>query len=63
MAATAGSTPCGPDVGPILERVATYAEAGYDRLYLNQIGARQDEFFEFFREQLGPQLRELGHGS
>jgi G6PDH family F420-dependent oxidoreductase len=53
---TAESTPCGPDVGKIVEQVEEYAAAGYDRLYLNQIGPRQEEFFRFYRDELGPRL-------
>ena len=56
---TAESVPCGPDVDPILEQVKAYAEAGFDRLYLNQMGDRQDEFFKFYERELAPRLAEV----
>ena len=57
--ATAESTPCGPDVGPILEQVRAHLGAGVDFLYLNQIGPRQDEFFEFYADELGPAIADI----
>ena len=59
---TAEATPCGPDVGPILEHVQAYAEAGFDRLYLNQMGDRQDEFFTFYADELAARLEEVTSG-
>jgi G6PDH family F420-dependent oxidoreductase len=52
--------PCGPAVEPIVEAVERYVDAGFDRVYLNQIGGRQEEFFAFFGEQLRPALAEIG---
>lgn len=50
---------CGPDVEPILERVAEFADAGFTDVALVQIGgANQDPFFEFARDTLLPAVRE-----
>jgi G6PDH family F420-dependent oxidoreductase len=50
------STPCGPDVGPIVEAIRPYVDAGFDRIYLNQIGPDQAAFFAFFAKELGPAI-------
>jgi hypothetical protein len=46
----------GPDPGPYLESIKAYADAGFDELYIQQIGPRQDDFFTFFTKELEPQL-------
>ncbi|MBI5090125.1 MAG: TIGR03557 family F420-dependent LLM class oxidoreductase [Actinobacteria bacterium] len=51
--------PCGPDVGPIVEAVVQYRDAGFDRLYINQIGDDQEGFFEFFSAGLAPAIAEV----
>lgn len=56
---TAGSTPCGPDVEPVVESVKAFLDAGYDHLYFHQVGPDQEGFFRFWRDQLGPAVREL----
>ena len=56
----ADKIPCGPDVEPIVEAVQKYVDAGFDRVYLNQIGPDQDGFFRFFTRQLLPALRDIG---
>jgi G6PDH family F420-dependent oxidoreductase len=52
--------PCGPDVDPIVETVQKYIDAGFDRIYLNQVGPRQQEFFRFFEHELAPALASIG---
>jgi G6PDH family F420-dependent oxidoreductase len=52
--------PCGPDVGPIVDAVREYQDAGFDRLYINQIGDDQHAFFDFFTAELAPALTEIG---
>ena len=56
----AGKIPCGPDVEPIVEVVQQYVDAGFDRVYLNQIGPDQEGFFRFFTRELQPTLRDIG---
>jgi G6PDH family F420-dependent oxidoreductase len=53
------SVPCGPDIGPILESVHKYIDAGYDHLYFHQIGPDQDGFFEFWDNQLQSALTDM----
>jgi G6PDH family F420-dependent oxidoreductase len=53
----AESTPCGPDVERHVEAIKEYADAGFDELYVNQIGPEQDAFFEAYRERVLPRVR------
>jgi G6PDH family F420-dependent oxidoreductase len=50
--------PHGPDVGPYVDAVKRYADAGFDRLAFVQIGDDQEQFFEFWRHELRDALRE-----
>jgi G6PDH family F420-dependent oxidoreductase len=60
VAQVAEKTPCGPDVEPIVESVKQYVDAGFDRIYINQVGPDQAGFFRFFTTELAPALREIG---
>jgi G6PDH family F420-dependent oxidoreductase len=60
LESVAEHTPCGPDVGPIVEAVKKSVDAGFDRVFINQIGSNQDEFFAFFTRELAPALAEIG---
>jgi coenzyme F420-dependent glucose-6-phosphate dehydrogenase len=53
------SVPCGPAVEPVVESAAAFVDAGYDHLYVHQIGPDQDGFFRFWEESLRPALRSL----
>ena len=48
--------PCGPDVDEHLEAIRAYERAGFDELYVNQIGPDQDAFFAAYRDQVLPAL-------
>jgi len=52
----AESTPCGPDAERHIEAIREYERAGFDELYVSQIGPRQAEFFQFYREHVLPEL-------
>jgi G6PDH family F420-dependent oxidoreductase len=52
----AESVPCGPDVARIVESFQQFADAGFDELYVQQIGPRQDEFFELLSRELLPRF-------
>lgn len=49
--------PCGPDLGRHIEALDAYAEAGFDELYVQQIGPDQDAFFEVYGEQVLPRFQ------
>jgi G6PDH family F420-dependent oxidoreductase len=53
----AADTPCGPDVDRHVEAIKAYEEAGFDELYVNQIGPEQDAFFKAYQEEVLPRLR------
>lgn len=46
--------PCGPDLDRHLEAIEAYARAGFDELYVNQIGPDQDAFFDAYRDHVLP---------
>ena len=51
----AESTPCGPDIDRHVEAIREYERAGFDELYVGQIGPGQDAFFDAYREHVLPQ--------
>jgi G6PDH family F420-dependent oxidoreductase len=53
----AESITCGPDVDRHVEALQAYADAGFDELYVNQIGPDQDAFFAAYRDEVLPRLR------
>jgi G6PDH family F420-dependent oxidoreductase len=54
----AEEVPCGPDPEHHIEAITAYAEAGFDELYVQQIGPDQDAFFAAYREHVLPRVRE-----
>ncbi|AUG81656.1 LLM class F420-dependent oxidoreductase [Kitasatospora sp. MMS16-BH015] len=53
----ASAVTCGDDPEEHVERLHGYAEAGFDEVYVGQIGQAQQGFFAFYREQVLPRLR------
>jgi G6PDH family F420-dependent oxidoreductase len=47
---------CGNDPERHLEGIAAFARAGYDTVYVHQIGPDQDAFFEFYAKEVLPRL-------
>jgi coenzyme F420-dependent glucose-6-phosphate dehydrogenase len=54
----AESVVCGPDPEPYREKFEEFVEAGYDHVYLHQIGPDQEGFLRFYERELAPSLRE-----
>jgi hypothetical protein len=52
----AEATPHGPDPAPYLDQIREYADAGFTHVYMHQIGDNQDEFADFARRELMPEL-------
>ena len=52
----AAKVPCGPDVGPVLEKLHDFESAGLDHIHVHQIGPDQDGFFEFWEHEVQPKL-------
>jgi G6PDH family F420-dependent oxidoreductase len=51
------SVVCGPDLDRHLERIREYDQAGFDELYVNQIGPDQEGFFAAYRNGVLPRFR------
>jgi G6PDH family F420-dependent oxidoreductase len=58
--AATSSFPCGPDADRWLEVMKQYVDAGFDEVYVQQIGPDQEGFFRFWTESIVPRLGELG---
>jgi G6PDH family F420-dependent oxidoreductase len=56
---TAGSVACGPDPEKHVAAIEPYLEAGYDEVYISQMGPEQEGFFRFWEEELQPRLAKL----
>jgi len=52
-----GSLPCGPDLEAHVEKLREYAEAGFDELYISQVGPHSEEFFKAYESEVLPALR------
>jgi coenzyme F420-dependent glucose-6-phosphate dehydrogenase len=52
----AESVICGPDPEPHLEAIREYEQAGYDHVYVHQVGPDQQGFFDFYRREILPAL-------
>jgi coenzyme F420-dependent glucose-6-phosphate dehydrogenase len=52
----AGSVVCGPDPEAHLEAIRTYLDAGYDHVYLHQVGPDQEGFFRFYERDVLPKV-------
>ena len=58
----AESVPCGPDVEKIAAAFQEFADAGFDELYVQQIGPRQEEFLELLARDLLPRFARSAAG-
>ena len=47
---------CGPDVDAHVAALRAYVDAGFDEVYVQQIGPQQREFFDAWAGQIAPQL-------
>jgi G6PDH family F420-dependent oxidoreductase len=51
------SVVCGDDTDEHVQAVRAYEDAGFDEVYVNQIGPEQKGFFDFYRTDVLPRLR------
>lgn len=47
---------CGSDPQAHVEGIEEFADAGYDHVYVHQVGPNQEEFFRFYEEEVIPQF-------
>jgi G6PDH family F420-dependent oxidoreductase len=52
------AAPCGPDPAQYVEAIRAYENAGFDEVYLGQVGGNLDGAFDFFATQVLPRVRE-----
>jgi G6PDH family F420-dependent oxidoreductase len=51
------TAPCGPDPAVHIKAIRAYIDAGFDEVYISQVGPEQEGFFQFYAEQVLPPLR------
>ena len=51
-----GMVPCGPDPERHLDTIRKYAHAGYDAVFVHQIGPDQEGFLRFYGEEVLPKV-------
>jgi len=51
---------CGKDVAAVVEAVRTYVDAGFTKLHFHQVGPRQVEFLNWWRDELADELAAIG---
>jgi G6PDH family F420-dependent oxidoreductase len=47
---------CGPDPEPYVQAIQEYVDAGYDHVYIHQVGPDQAGFFRFYERELREQM-------
>ena len=52
----AEAVPCGPDPDKVVEKIKAFTDAGYDEVYVNQIGDDQVGFLAFMKDLVLPRL-------
>jgi coenzyme F420-dependent glucose-6-phosphate dehydrogenase len=48
---------CGPDVDQHLQAIREFADAGFDHVYVHQVGPDQSGFFRFYERRIIPEIR------
>jgi G6PDH family F420-dependent oxidoreductase len=48
---------CGPDPERHLEEIESYRKAGFDHVYIHQVGPDQNGFFEFYQREILPKFK------
>jgi G6PDH family F420-dependent oxidoreductase len=52
----AEEVPCGPDLERHLQAIERYVDAGFDELYIQQIGGASERFFEIYANEVLPRF-------
>jgi G6PDH family F420-dependent oxidoreductase len=48
--------PCGPDPERHIKQIKAFVEAGFDHVYIHQVGPDQEGFFQFYERHVLPKL-------
>jgi alkanesulfonate monooxygenase SsuD/methylene tetrahydromethanopterin reductase-like flavin-dependent oxidoreductase (luciferase family) len=51
------SVTCSLDPTKHLEQIQKFVDAGYDHIYIHQIGPKQEEFFNFYQKNILPEIQ------
>jgi G6PDH family F420-dependent oxidoreductase len=51
------AVPCGPDPEPYVAALRSYLDAGFDEIYVQQIGSGHKAFFDFWQRQVRPAVQ------
>ena len=54
--AVAEAIVCGPDPERHLDAIREFDEAGFDHVYVHQVGPDQEGFFRFYQQQVVPKI-------
>jgi coenzyme F420-dependent glucose-6-phosphate dehydrogenase len=52
----AGSMPHGPDPEPYVDAILEFSAAGFDHVYIHQVGPQQEEFIRFMEREVLPKI-------
>ena len=52
----AQNVPCGPDAERHLDAIREYVDAGFDHVYVHQVGPDQEGFFRFYADHVLPRV-------
>ena len=50
------SFPCGPDPQAHIDAIRKYVDAGYDEVYITQVGKDQEGFLRFYEREILPEF-------
>ena len=53
----AESVICGPDPQRHIELIKQYIDAGFDHVYIHQVGPDQEGFINFYQREILPQFK------
>ena len=48
---------CSADPARHLEKLKEFVDAGFDHVYVHQVGPRQEDFFRFYEKEILPEAR------
>ena len=54
----AEAIPCGPDASKTIEQIQKFVDAGFDHVYIHQIGSNQEGFFDWASREILPQFQQ-----
>ena len=53
---------CGPDAKRHVDAIQEFVDAGFDHVYIHQVGPDQASFFRFYKDEVLPEVREQKPG-